>query len=225
MAQGISEILTFAIGVAISPVPIIAVILMLFSSRAKVNGPMFLLGWVVALTVVSGVAYIISGAGNGSADSGATKEVSWAQIVFGVLLLLLAGRSWRSRPASGAEPEMPKWMAGIDGFAPGKALGFGVLLAGVNPKNLLLAAGAGSALAVIGPSATEAVVSLVVFVVAGSLTIAGPVLIYLLGGERAKTQLNSVKGWLAVHNDAVMMVLFLVLGVNLIAKGIPPLTR
>ena len=224
MGQGISEVLTFAIGVAISPVPIIAVILMLFSSRAKVNGPMFLLGWVVALAVVSGVAYVISGAGNASTNSGAAKGVSWAQIVFGVFFLLLAGRSWRNRPESGTEPAMPKWMAGIDGFAPGKALGFGVLLAGVNPKNLLLAAGAGSALALIGPSTTEAVVSLVVFVVVGSLTIVGPVLYFLVGGERAKTQLDSVKGWLAVHNDAVMMVLFLVLGVNLIAKGIPPLT-
>jgi hypothetical protein len=44
VAQGIGEVLTFAIGVAISPVPIIAVILMLFSGRAKVNGPMFLAG-------------------------------------------------------------------------------------------------------------------------------------------------------------------------------------
>ena len=225
MGQGISEILTFAIGVAISPVPIIAVILMLFSSRARVNGPMFLLGWVVALAVVSGVAYVIAGAGSPSTSTAAAEGVSWVQIVFGVLFLLLAGRSWRNRPAPGAEPQMPKWMAGIDGFAPGKALGFGVLLAGVNPKNLLLAAGAGSALAVTGPSTTQAVVSLVVFVVIGSLTIAGPVVFYLLGGERAKTQLDSVKGWLGVHNDAVMMVLFLVLGVNLIAKGIPPLTR
>ena len=49
MAQGIGEVLTFAVGVAISPVPIIAVILMLFSGRAKVNGPMFLAGWAVAL--------------------------------------------------------------------------------------------------------------------------------------------------------------------------------
>ena len=44
MGQGISAILTFAIGVAISPVPIIAVILMLFSQRARVNGPAFLVG-------------------------------------------------------------------------------------------------------------------------------------------------------------------------------------
>ena len=57
MGQGIGEVLTFAVGVAISPVPIIAVILMLFSSRAKVNGPAFLVGWVVALGVVSSVVY------------------------------------------------------------------------------------------------------------------------------------------------------------------------
>jgi hypothetical protein len=44
MGQGISEVLTFAVGVAISPVPIMAVILMLFSHRARVNGPMFLAG-------------------------------------------------------------------------------------------------------------------------------------------------------------------------------------
>ncbi len=223
MAQGIGAVLTLAIGVAISPVPIVAVILMLFSGRAKVNGPMFLVGWVVALAAVSGIAYVISNAGNVSTDSAAADGVSWAQIVFGVLFLLLAGRSWRNRPAPGTEPEMPKWMAAIDAFTPARALGLGLLLAGVNPKNLLLAAGAGSALAVTGPSAAVAVVSLIVFVAVGSLTIAGPVVFYLTGGDRAKTQLDSAKGWLTMHNDAVMTVLFLVFGVNLIAKGIPPL--
>ena len=33
-----------------------------------------------------------------------------------------------------------------------------------------------------------------------------------------------MKDWLRVHNDAVMPALFLVLGVDLIAKGLPPLT-
>ena len=56
MGHGISAILTFAVGVASSPVPIIAVTLMLFSQRARVNGLMFLLGWVVALAIVSGIA-------------------------------------------------------------------------------------------------------------------------------------------------------------------------
>ena len=224
MAQGISEVLTYAIGVAISALAIIAVILMLFSRRAKVNGLMFLLGWVLALAAVSGVAYAISDAGNASTSTTAADTVSWSQIVFGVLFLLLAGRSWRNRPEPGAGTQMPKWMAGIDSFAPGKALGLGLLLGGANPKNLLLEVGAGSALALIGPTTSEAVVSLIVFVIVGSLTIAGPVVFYLIGGDRATAPLDSAKAWLVVHNDAVMTVLFLVFGVDLIAKGIPPLT-
>jgi Sap, sulfolipid-1-addressing protein len=221
MTKGVAEVLTFAIGVAISPVPIIAVILMLFSARARANGTMFLIGWAIALALVSGIAYLAGGA----TPAGTTvPTVSWAQILFGVLFLLLAARSWRNRPAPGTEPERPKWMVGIDAFSPGKAFAFGLLLAGVNPKNLLLAIGAGAALAGLGLSTTDAVVSLIVFVVVGSVTIAGPVLYYFAGGEKARTRLDVAKDWLAVHNDAVMTVLFLVFGVDLIAKGIRPLT-
>ncbi len=119
---------------------------------------------------------------------------------------------------------MPKWMAGIDALAPGKAFGLGLLLDGVNPKNLLLTVAAATGLAQLGLSTTDAVVSLIVFVVVGSLTIAGPVVYYLVGGDKAKTELDSMKGWLATHNAAVMTVLFLVFGVDLIAKGTGLLT-
>src|SRR5256885_3321024 len=50
MGNALGTILPQAIGVAISPVPIIAVILMLISQRARSNGSAFLLGWVLALT-------------------------------------------------------------------------------------------------------------------------------------------------------------------------------
>src|SRR5436190_17438657 len=108
MGQGIGEVLTFAIGVAISPVPIIAVILMLFSSRARVNGPVFLLGWIVGLAIVSGVAYAIADASDASTSSGASNTVSWLKIALGVLLLLGAARTYRRRPAPEAAPELPK---------------------------------------------------------------------------------------------------------------------
>jgi len=220
MGQGISEVLTFAVGVAISPVPIMAVILMLFSARARTNGPMFLAGWALALALVGCVVYFVSDAGDAATSSTASDTISWGKIAFGVLFLLLAARNWRNRPQPGTEPEMPKWMAGIDSLAPGKAFGLGLLLAGLNPKNLLLSIGAAAGLAQLGLSTPDAVVSLIVFVVVGSLTIAGPVVYYLVGGENARVQLNSMKDWLAVHNAAVMTVLFLVFGVDLIAKGI-----
>lgn len=223
MLQGIGEVLTYAIGVAISPVPMIAVILMLFSPRARVNGSAFALGWALALLVVSVVVYVASDAAGAASDRAASDTVSWGQIVFGVLFLLLASRNWRSRPSPGEQPPMPKWMAGIDAITPMKAFGLAVVLGGVNPKNLLLAAGAGGGLAQIGVSTTDAVVSLAVFVVLATSTIGGPVIYYLAAGERAKAQLDSAKAWLVAHNTAVMTVLFLVFGVTLIAKGLPPL--
>jgi hypothetical protein len=59
---------------------------------------------------------------------------------------------------------------------------------------------------------------------AGAVTIAGPVIYYLLGGDQATARLDVLKAWLAVHNAAVMTVLFLVFGADLIAMGIPQLT-
>jgi len=225
MGQGISEVLTFAVGVAISPVPIIAVILMLFSARAKVNGPMFLLGWAAALAVVSFAVYFAADAGDPATSSGASDAIAWGRVVLGALLVLLALRTWRKRPAPGEQPDMPKWMGGIDVLAPGKALGLGLLLAGLNPKNLLLTVGAATALSQLGLATSDAVVSLVVFVVVGSLTIGLPVVYYLVGGDRARAALDGLKAWLTLHNDAVMTVLFLVFGVKLIADAIPPLSR
>jgi Sap, sulfolipid-1-addressing protein len=224
MGQGISEVLTFAIGVAISPIPIIAVIVMLFSQRARVNGPAFLAGWVVALAVVSAVVYIVADQSDVATSSSASDTTSTGKIVVGVLLLIMGLRRWRHRPAPGAEAEMPKWMASVDSLSPLKALGLGVLLAGVNPKNLALTAAAAAGVAQLGLSSGDAVVALVVFVVLASITIAGPVVYYLVGGQRAEAQLDALKDWLTLHNSAVMAVVLLVFGVDLIAKGLGPLS-
>ncbi len=226
MGQGISAVLTFAIGVAISPVPIIAVILMLFSQKARVNGPAFLVGWVAALTAVSAIVYVLSHDGNVATSSTASDSVSWGTIALGVGMLALARRNWRKRPAPGVEPVMPKWLATVESVSPVKALGLGIALAAVNPKNLILTAGAAAGLAqVSGLTTTDAVVAIAVFVVIASLTIAVPVVYSLVGGARAKATLESAKTWLTAHNAAVMGVLFLVFGVDLIAKGLPPLTH
>lgn len=224
MGNAIGSVLTFAAGVAISPVPIIAVILMLFSRRARVNGRAFLMGWVLALAVVSGVVYVLAQATGPTTSRSANDSISWGKIVLGIVLLFAAARGWRNRPGPEAEPVMPKWISGVDALTPARALGLGTLLAGLNPKNLILTIGAAADLAQLGPSTVDAVVSLIVFVVLASLTIAGPIVYYLLGGERANSQLRELKDWLGVHNAAVMAVLFLVFGINLIAKGIPPLT-
>ena len=116
MGQGISEVLTFAVGVAISPVPIIAVILMLFSTRARSNSLAFLFGWVAGLSAAFWIVYVVASVANVSTSSGASKGTSVLRLVLGVLLLAAALRNWRKRPGPGEEPVMPKWMGAIDDF-------------------------------------------------------------------------------------------------------------
>jgi hypothetical protein len=224
MGRAISEVLPFAIGVAISPATIIAVILVLFSARARVNGPVFLIGWVVGVAAVSIVAYLVADAGDVSSGGSASDGSYWAKLVGGILLVLLAVRHWRKGRAPGDTPVQPKWMSAIDTLTPVKTGGLALLLAGANPKNLALSLAAGASLAQAGVSGGEAAVGLIVFVVVASLTIGVPVVFYLVGGHRASHVLDGWRTWLSLHNTAVMAVLFVVFGAVLFSQGLRGLT-
>jgi Sap, sulfolipid-1-addressing protein len=47
MGEAVGQSLPLAVGVALSPVPIIAVVLMLTTPRARANGPAFVVGWLL----------------------------------------------------------------------------------------------------------------------------------------------------------------------------------
>jgi len=225
MGPSISEVLPYAIGVAISPIPLVAVILMLFTPRARQNGPAFLVGWVVGLSVLAAVVYLVADALNVASDSSASDSTSTVKIVLGAALLFGGLRRWRNRTPAGGEAETPKWMASVDTFSPAKAAGLGVLLGAVNPKNLVLTFGAAAGLAQLhGESTSEAVIGLVVFVAIASSTTAIAVGYRLFGGEKARVELEDTKVWLSAHNEAVMAVLFLVFGVVILSQGLGLLT-
>jgi Sap-like sulfolipid-1-addressing protein len=63
-----------------------------------------------------------------------------------------------------------------------------------------------------------------VFVVIGSVTVAGPVLFYMFAPAKAAGPLDSIKQFMAQHNAVIMMVVLLVLGAKLLGQGIAGLT-
>ena len=220
MGQAIGNTLPMAIGVAISPVPIIAIVLMLGTPRARANGPAFAVGWLAGLSIVGAVT-LVAASGNATSDTG--EPATWANVlklVFGVLFLLMAARIWHSRPKPGEEAAMPKWMQAIDTFTAPKSLGMGALLSALNPKNLALTVAAATAIAQTGISDGQEAVALAVFVILGSITILAPVAVYFLMGTKAKEILDGLKGFMAAHNAAIMTVLLLVLGAKLVGDAI-----
>ncbi len=220
MGAAIGDVLGLAAGVAVSPLPIVAMILVLATPRGRVNGSLFGIGWLAGLSILGTVVLLLAGPADPSDDGTPAAWTGWLKLLLGVLALLLAARQWRGRPAEGEAPELPKWMAGLDKLKPGGALGLGALLSGINPKNAGLTIAAAATIAGAGLAGGEQAVTLAVFVAIGSAGVLAPLIVYLMAGERAARTLDAWKTWSGDHNAAIMAVLFLVFGFKLVGDGI-----
>jgi threonine/homoserine/homoserine lactone efflux protein len=224
MGQAIGDLLPAAVGVAISPLPIVAVVLMLVSARGRANGPAFLIGWLVGIAGAGAILLLIAGGVGAHEDGEPADWVAWLKLVLGLALLLLAAKQWRGRPHDGEEPPTPKWMGALDGFTPLKAGGAAVVLSAVNPKNLLLIVAGMAAIAQTGISTGEQTIALIVFTVIAAVGVATPVVIYFALGDRSAELLDRLKSWMTQNNGVIMAVLLLVIGVKLIGDAISGLS-
>jgi hypothetical protein len=220
MGEAVGQILPLAVGVALSPMPIVAVVLMLVTPRARINGPAFILGWVVGLAALGTILLAVADPAGASEDDAPATWVSWLMLVLGTLLLLIALRQWRGRPQGAEDPPAPKWMGAIEGFTPVKAAGAGALLSGLNPKNLLLAVAAAAAIAGTGISGGQQAAAYAIFALIGTIGVGAPVVIYFALGDKAPRILGLMRAWMAHNNAVIMAVLMLVIGAKLIGDGL-----
>lgn len=224
MGEAIGQMLPFAVGVAISPMPIIAVVLILVTPRARSNGPAFLLGSLLGIAVVGGIALAVADPAGASDDGGPATWVSWVKLALGLLLVALAVKGWRGRPRGDQEAPLPKWMAALDAFTPVRSLAIGAALSGINPKNLILIVGGAAAVAQTGISGGDEAIAWAVFVVIASFGIGAPVVLYFALGDRAARPLDELKTWMATNNAAIMAVLCLIIGTKLVGDAITGLS-
>jgi hypothetical protein len=220
MGEAIGQSLPLAIGVGLSPVPIIAVVALLTSSRARSLGPVFVLGWLLGLVVVGAIVLAIVGPSGAGSSGQRTTWVSWVMMILGVLLLVEAVRRLRGRTGTGEEVPLPPWMGAIDRLKPAVVLAGGVVLGGVRPKSLLLVVGGAAAIAQTGIAGGQQAIAYAVFAVIATIGIGAPVVIYLAMGERSAELLGRLKGWMRRNNAVILAVVLLVIGVTLIGDGI-----
>lgn len=220
MGSVIGEILPLALGIAISPIPIIAAILMLLSPKARGTSIGFLIGWILGVVVAVVVFTLVSSLIPESDDDASKPIAGVIKIVLGVLLLLMAVKQWRSRPRGDEEPPLPKWMSAIDSMTAGRGFLLGFALSGLNPKNLLMGVAAGVAIGAGGFGVGDTTLVIAIFTVIAASTVAVPVIAYLVASQRMAGPLGSLRTWLVHNNSTVMAVLLLVIGVALVGKGI-----
>lgn len=222
MKETIGAILPLGVGAALSPLPLIAVILMLASQHPARNGISFLvssiLGTAAITALMVGLALLLPV----DPDAASHPVTGTIKIVLGIAMLFLGYRAWKGRPKPGTDPVLPAWMNKIDGMSAMQAAGFGLVLVVANTKNLPIEAAVGAHLAVTG-STVDAVVSGVVFVVLASLAMITVVAASLLFPKEAEAPIGRLRETLVAHNSVILTVVFVFCGATILGHGISAL--
>jgi threonine/homoserine/homoserine lactone efflux protein len=223
MGETIGEMLPLSVGIAISLTTIITTFLMLLSPKAKGRSVALLIGCVVGVAgAVALFAWLSALLPTHDSDR-SSPTAGVIKLVGGVVLVLLAARQWRHRPSPGEEPELPTWMAGVDSMPPVKALGLGLVLTAVVPKNLLIALAAGVILGEAGLRVGQTAVVILLFTVIATSTVAIPVVAHLVASARMSGHFDELRRWLVRNSVAIMVIVLLVIGIVMIGNGIASL--
>ena len=220
MRQVIGEILPFAVIVMVSPINIVAAILLLFSKRPLLNASCYLAGFLVGVAAVLTALTLVAGAISLDPGSDRSRGAALVLLVLGVGLVLLALRKFRQRPGPDDEPSLPAWMDGIAGFGAGRSLAVGAGIGAGNPKNIAVAMGAAVAISTAGLPGVQQAVVILVYVVLASVGVAAPIVAVLALGDRSSAVLESWKTWLSRNNAVMLAVIYLLLGALLIGNNL-----
>jgi len=218
--QVIGDVLPFAVVVMVSPINIVAAILLLFSKRPRLNASCYLVGFVVGLTLVIGGLTVLANAIGLVSGSDRSRGASVFLLALGAALIIVAVRKFHRRPGPDEPASLPEWMDGIAGFSARRSFATGAAIGAGNPKNIAVALGTSVAVSSAGLTTAQQVVVLVVYIFLACLGVAAPIVTMLVLGDRAGAVLVGWKAWLTRNNSTMMAVIYLFFGIFLIGKNL-----
>ncbi|TFC83990.1 GAP family protein [Cryobacterium cheniae] len=218
MIEAFGSALPVAVAVALSPFPIIAVVLLLLSPTGKSEGLAFLAGRVVGVAVIVGVFAMISDLVERSDE--VSPLVAVARVLVGAALSVLAVWKWPKWPREEREAKLPGWMSVLEGGSPWRAARVAILLSAANPKELLLGVGAGITIGSAGLPVGPTLAVAAAYTAIACASVAVPVVAFVMAPERVRHPLDQLRVLLVRHNAAIMSVLLVVIGAALIGGGL-----
>ncbi|WP_216894614.1 GAP family protein [Nocardia alni] len=224
LGTSIGQILVHAVGVAISPLALVAMTLLLGTPRARTRAAVFAATWIVVLAVAVAVLLVVGGLFGAHHRDHPATWTGWAKLVIGLAALAIAAQ--QARRALHPDPDRPKprWL-GQPGQSTGRVVALAATLALANPKNITQLAAAAVAITSITPGHGARALAGLVFLLIASLSVTVPLGVHLLGGDRADAILTSWKDWAMRNSSTIMAVLLTILGVKSVGDAIATLTN
>lgn len=217
LAHGIGQVLPLAVALALSPLPIIAMVLLLISPRGRTSGPAFLLGRLIGIALV--LAVVIAGSELLYSLSNSVELPTIVRVILGAALFVLGVTKWRPKP-EGHVPALPGWMSSVSEARPARAFGLGILMTVVNVKEFAFLVTAGVVLASDDLDLTTTVLAGVALLVVGTLSVSVPLVAYLVAPDRMRPRLDALQGWLTTNMSLIMGVVLLVIGAVVLGNAL-----
>lgn len=207
--------LPYAVGIAVSPLPIAFVLLLLSGPRGRARAAGFAAGWAVGLAATVSVLVVL--VNRLDVQDSHPAWIGAANVAVGVGFLAAAAQAWRG----------PQLMAGvlgaIDHLTPARSAISGVVMSSVNPKVYALTLGAALALATTGATTGTAAATTTLYVAIGATGVILPVGVDLAAPVHSAHWLESFRAWLETHERTILIVLGVLIGVVFLRQGIATL--
>lgn len=220
MNEVIGEILPPALAIALSPIPVVAVLVMLRAPGGRAKSVAFLIGWLLGILVGVVVFTALESIIPATDPDAAPLIFGIIAIVIGAALVLLAFGQLRTRPGQDEEAAVPGWLSSLDALTPLKAGVFGLVFALAKPKNLLLVIAGGLILGSAQLVLWQLAVSAAVFVLVAVCSVLIPVVLFVIAPQRFAASLERLHDWLVAHSSALVASVMFIVGVVLIGAGI-----
>lgn len=211
----ILPVLLLGLLASLSPSTIIVFILLLATTRARVNAAAFLIGWCVSLVIVFTVSYALGGTRT-SQHGGGRLAVDAVEILLGVALLAVAVRQWRRR-------SVPRTGSGVTKRLMGRLKDLNPLeatIVGVLEQPWTLTAAVAVVLVRHHSAALVALITFLVFTVLSTATVGFIYLYYARRPGEAEAHLSELRDRVVAAGPALFAIVSLLVGAYLTIDGI-----
>lgn len=214
-----TRLTSLAVGVATSPLLIVALLVVLLSRRALAGGLALAISWVAGVLSAIGVSILLAGRIHAPQIGAGIRADGLFTLAFGAALVAVA--VWaRRRRMRVADPEPPAWVRSVDRISPAGAAALAFTHATTSPKNLALAIAAGKAVVDARLSLGQSSAAVLYYTTIASIGVAVPMVLYLAGGVRSTAVLQRWRERVTANANAVIEIMVFVFGLALSVRGI-----
>ena len=213
------NLVVLGLAVAVSPLPILAAVLMMASSQRIRDALALASGWFVSIGVSCAAVMLLGDSMPKSNGHPNPKILGIADMAFGLLIAVLALRGWRKFKRN-PEASIPKWLDRVGSMSIVFSFGLGLFLP---PTVIAFAAGNEIAQQHLGIPGEW--IAVAVFAVIGSIGVFTPILIVAGQPSKSRSRLSTWQQWLQSHWQEVLVTLFGVIAGYLVIKGLWAISR